>query len=121
MATVKEVLIKARELIAEPEHWCQGWYGKDENGDEVTFFEDSDKTVKFCSLGAVRKVLHQEPGLRSWGPEYEEIRDGAIQAIAKCEKPDADSLAAEEVVINFNDTKTHEEVIAAFDCAIAKL
>ena len=116
MTTVKDVLIKARAVIAEPEHWCKGWYSKDQTGDEVTNIADP-RAYMFCSLGAIKKVLSEEV---VYGGGYLNLQDEVVTALATCENPDAKDLP-EETVINFNDTKEHADVIAAFDCAIKSL
>lgn len=98
--TTLEVLRKAREVIANPEHWTRGAYAKDVNGNEVNF---AGKTAcKFCAAGAI---------FRAHGGNY------AIQALT------AELPKTSNTVITFNDwsRRKHSEVLALYDRAIATL
>jgi hypothetical protein len=53
MPTVKEILVKARELIALPEHWCQGIEASDLN--RPCSINDPAAN-RFCLGGAVNKA-----------------------------------------------------------------
>ena len=46
-----QIVERARELIADEQHWCRHHLGEDVNG--VAVSATSAKAVKRCSLGAV--------------------------------------------------------------------
>lgn len=98
--TPKEVLIAARALISDPGKWTRGDYAIDKDGKTVSVL--SQDATCWCALGAIRKAGHyycdrNEPAL---------FLERAIFG----EKIDFIDV--------FNDSHTHEEVIAAFDRAI---
>ena len=47
---VLAALWRARDLIADPDHWCQGAGAMDENG--IGIPEDDPTAVRWCALGA---------------------------------------------------------------------
>lgn len=110
--TELEILRGMRELIADPEHWTQGAYatstphrGKAPNGSAIALDEsvsvDSPDAKCFCLIGAWSKVTGE--------PQYHVPLQLLLGECINRSDPAA-----------FNDTHTHEEVIAALDCAIAK-
>lgn len=98
--TALDILIKARELISDPERWTQGAYAKDSSGREVY---DSDAAVCWCGIGALRRVA---------GYDYLS-RSKAIDFLHKTARE-----AGFDYFQDFNDSSTHAEVLAAFDRAI---
>lgn len=112
MLTTKEVLQRARAVIDEPEHWCQGWFAQDRIGNNTR--PDMFDAFAFCSIGAIRKVLYDEE-IHSVMDEVE-----AILALALCVEK-SESLDRAATVVTFNDSNDHKAVLAAFDCAINKL
>jgi hypothetical protein len=46
-----EILRAARERIADPERWCQGYYARDPNGAEVE--PDDVQACKWCAVGSL--------------------------------------------------------------------
>ena len=103
--TTKEVLIAARDLIAEPEHWIKGAMAKRTRGSRVRLDSDHPDATCFCLLGAVvcaagvgKLILEDaEDTLRVWLPAN---YNGQIS--------------------DFNDARstTHADVLAVLDCAI---
>ncbi len=93
-----EVLRKAKELIGTPERWTQGVSAKNADGWGVESTDSS--AVCFCSQGAIRAT-----NAPSRYAAYRMFRD-------------ANGLSG---IVGFNDTegRTHAEVMAAFDKAIA--
>lgn len=101
------VLKKARELITPPEKWTTEDYGKDLRGMPISGCNFAlcvqEGTVScFCSLGAIRAA----GGFFSDNNEVTDVLE---------------SIVGEWEVDTFNDTHTHEEVLALFDQGIAKL
>lgn len=92
-----EVLRAARALIDTPEKWTQGCYAKDAKGNGLPP-EDED-AVCFCASGALR---HVDVDVDVCWPAF-----------------DALGLAVGGNIIEFNDSHSHADVLAAFDRAIA--
>lgn len=103
--TPKEILIKARELIADPEHWIQGVNAQDADESEVD--PEDETAVCFCMAGA---LLHVGAGDAAFRIEAHAALVRAAQATCGLISP-------------FNDDpdRTHADVLAAFDKAIAGL
>lgn len=92
--SVKEILIKAKELINTPEKWMQEDYHND------------DKTC-FCTIGAVAHVSGVCNGSAVKCPATDYLRN-AVES----------ELKQFDTVAVYNDTHTHADVMAMFDKAI---
>lgn len=99
--TIAEILEAAKAKIANPENWTQGYYAKDENGDELLGNEPD--AVCFCGYGAIEAVTDTVHMGKGWPKEAEDALDAAAGKNFPC----------------FNDERTHAEVLAVFDKAIA--
>ena len=53
--TTRELLLKAREIIAKPEHWSKGANCRDADGEPCHPSDDS-KAVSWCLYGAVDRI-----------------------------------------------------------------
>lgn len=98
-----EVLMKARELIAEEQHWCRRHFARDKHGAAVPYA--SAQACQFCSLGAVYAV---------------EEADGYEGMHSATEWLDKVANRCGATMISFNDsrTTTHADVLRVFDEAI---
>lgn len=105
MTTPADIVRRARNLISDPEHWCQGSWAKDKNGSNLRFCDDD--AVSFCAAGALGRA-GSEAGCDTFLPH--EIYDTLDRVIGR-----GGSLTA------FNDDHTHAEVIALFDQTIELL
>ena len=99
MTQVVKLLKDARNLIAKRENWTQDDFAKTADGNGV--YSKSDEAVCWCSLGALTK---------SSPPD----EDKQIKNLAKLLL----SEAMDSPITTFNDSHTHEEVLAAWDKAI---
>lgn len=105
-----EILKLARERIANPENWTQGYFARDAQDREVDL--KSPKACSFCSIGAVKAASPE-----NLDPE---IESEACQALRQ-------TIAAEFVipssVVAFNDAhyRKHEDVLRLFDATIERL
>lgn len=101
---VLEILVKARELIATPERWTQGAYGRF-LGDTFTAERvvTAEHVESFCLIGAC---------LRASGDADLVLDDSRLSALG---------LGSYGQVLIFNDEHTHAEVLARLDAAISKL
>lgn len=99
-----EVLIKAREIIADPKRWTQGWYAKDCDG-VMTDSMNAD-AVCWCSMGALTKAAH--------AIDNREAKYLATRVLADV----IDQKFVAYSVLDYNDHHSHEEVLQMFDKAI---
>ena len=99
--TPADILRAAKARIATPERWTRGTMARDEDGNGVASV--SDHACAWCSLGA----MEAEAGASTRARVY------AIRALNRAidNKP----------IDDWNDApgRTHAEVLAAFDRAIA--
>lgn len=118
-STVAGILRDARALIAEPRFWIQGGLSAVLKGSAETYEHVIHPRARcFCMQGAVCKALGMQHIPDHPGPRY----NHAIGAL----KHAIDTFSADHEffeVANFNDDPrtTHEEVLAVFDMAIARL
>lgn len=96
-----EILIKARDLIADPAQWTQHANARDEEGISTNTF--SEQATCWCSDGALVKASNQ--------PENHSEYQRAGAALKEA--------AGGQSYVEFNDTHTHAEVMTMFDTAIA--
>lgn len=101
-----ELLTKARELISTPERWYQGGFGCDAEGRTVSAGAVAEGAAcKWCSYGAIITAGQNTGSLEALSALEAVIRDGNNDV----------------AVGPWNDApeRTHAEVLAAFDRAIA--
>lgn len=105
--TTREILIAARALIATPERWTQGDRARDAAGAPIDPCDP--RAVCWCISGA----------LEAADPSGSDM-DGFIGAALALEKVIV-GLGHRAAIGDFNDApeRTHAEVLAAFDKAIA--
>ena len=98
-----ELLIKAKAVIADPKHWTKGWYAHNAEGQDVGPAEPD--AVCWCSLGALKKVAHEENA------------NGACFAATEYLAVVSDEYGYSGIP-DFNDNSSHEAVMKAWDKAI---
>lgn len=104
--TPKEILIAARAKIEEPERWTQGKFALSPLANQVK--PTSRRAVCWCSLGAIAAVTHDDPN---------DVNDDVYWILQRAMRlPDGVMAVA---VWNDAPGRTHAEVLAAFDRAIA--
>ena len=96
------VLTRARELISEERHWCRGMYAR------AWFFlpvrPEFKAARRYCALGAIMRAAH-------------ELQLPTSRASAALKRQTG------SLIPNWNDSprRSHAEVLAAFDGALAGL
>ncbi len=100
--TPKETLTGARKLIENQQRWTQGAWGRDEDGNLVSY--TSEHAVCWCSEGALKVVS---------GGRWE-LYSGARIALERALSAQGEATS----LTGFNDTHNHNEVLALFDKAI---
>lgn len=100
--TTLQLLLKARALIADPAHWCQGSAAQTGDGFKCDF--DAPYAARWCALGAIAKVCREQR--KDWSP----LAQVLTQTIG----------AGGTTLISMNDNRTHQDVLALFDGAIER-
>jgi hypothetical protein len=100
---VRRVLTTAKALIADPSKWLKGAHKHDDC---------------YCSLGAVSEAAKT---LESSAVVADALYVPARDALADAMFCGGDAHGSYDVITSFNDepARTHEEVMSAFDRAIA--
>ena len=94
--SVKQELINAKALIANPENWTQSCLAR--NAGDMFVNVNDPSACKFCALGALRKAGTHEDA-------YMKLADAAFKAGFKG-------------IVALNDHGLHEDVMEMFDKAI---
>jgi len=122
--TTKELLIAARALIADPEHFTQRWFaaradGSTESKEGYSLEINDPEATRFCSLGALYHVA---------GETSEEAYEAA-RALKKAAWPIIRHHGDEATVrsngkdpsVYVTDKYGHAAALAMYDAAIAAL
>lgn len=100
---VADVLLAARDLISDPEHWTQGTLCRDVHGDRSNI--DDPETHSYCAIGALHAVLGD---VAQFHHRVNSVKD-ALRGALPIDGPP---------IHVFNDEHTHAEVMELFDTAI---
>lgn len=95
--TPKEILIAARAKIADREHWTTGAFARAKDG--LTRRPDNVDAVCWCSIGAIESI-----------GDWRAVENSNAKILLR--------LAVGGSAVGFNDSHTHDEVLAVFDKAI---
>lgn len=94
---------RARELIADPEHWCRGSYARGKGGVSVSVGDSSAR--RYCAMGALILAAWEITGDVNRG-------DGLAYNAAKI-------VSKTGSLVFVNDHQGHAAVLALLDKAIA--
>jgi hypothetical protein len=99
--TPKEVLVKARKIIADPKRFTKGVYARDASGVECSAQDGAAR--QFCSIGATYRVeLSEAASQAKWM-----LNDKALLLFKRC-------------VVDVNDGPDgRRKMLKVFDAAIA--
>ena len=100
MDQVKKNLQKVRELLADPEHWMQGYSARRANGHHT--YPEDPQAVSWCLFGALRKVT--SPGR-------------CDEELFRLKEAHGD---VSTIYWNDHPLRKHEEVVALLDWLIAE-
>jgi hypothetical protein len=98
-----QIVERARELIADEQHWCRRHFGEDANGFPAS--PTSPSAIKWCGLGALIAAAYQ----------LTHNADAAYQVGYQVLRPRYGSAT----LIHINDVRGHAAVLALFDEVIA--
>lgn len=101
----RQIVERARALIATPQTWTQGEFARDAHGEPVSW--RSPKAVQFCLWGALNRVAYEMTGDR-----YQSV--GLADHAAAALRDGVRSLSG------VNDRGTHTEVLALFEKYLQK-
>jgi len=108
------ILKSARDIIAQEENWCQGFYCRKANGDYISLCLWKSAN-QFCPYGALY-VASTEDGTRKMNTEIvEKAARFLTEHIPRPRKTTFHSLT------EYNDEHTHDEMLTVFDLAIKSL
>lgn len=120
MNAVAQNLSAARELIADPLNYTTGTLARTETG--LTADVQAPLAARFCALGAITKVTGAPNGHPMQFEDFP-ILGKAVRILATVIAPywltNGDYADPSEVVTEFGDTADHEDILAAYDNAIA--
>jgi hypothetical protein len=109
---MRDILIRARELIADEDHWLQSVYSNGPLADPTTNC--------FCLVGAVNRATLEKLGLEN----FEDMDENVV--ICEAERSNTalnrlQSLLSDDIP-EFNDSPdtTHADVLELLDAAIAQ-
>jgi hypothetical protein len=97
------IMERAREVIADPEHWCRGSFARGRGGVSVSVGDVSAR--RYCAIGAIILAALEITG------DTSRARELACSVATKI------SETGSLVVVN--DHQGHAAVLALFDKAIA--
>lgn len=100
-----ELLIQAQDKIRDPKNWTRDHYALDAEGNSVSRY--SEAAVCFCSLGALEALFD---GTDERESDVRRARDFLYDAAAMLTE-------TQESVAQYNDTRTHAEVMAMWEKA----
>ena len=98
-----QIVERARELIADEQHWCRRHFGEDAHGFPVS--PTSPSAIKWCGLGAVIAAAYQLTH------DYHVTHRLGHEALRPHYSP--------ATLIYLNDIRGHTAVLALFDEVIA--
>jgi hypothetical protein len=101
----KQVLINARALIADPDHWTRSFLGCTEAGHPVAWYDPS--AAKWCAVGAIYRGAYELVG----------DPDQATLIGAKVVKSISALWRCGGLMIT-NDVRGHAAILAKFDRAL---
>jgi hypothetical protein len=102
---MRRIYRDARALIADPEHWTRGAMARDaKEGPWNTVRPLAPEAVSWCAYGALQKA-----------------QDGYHLSVMEELTSYMSRTLGASGVIHWNDTSTHEEVLAGFDRVIESL
>lgn len=110
-----EILKATRQLLAGRERWTKLAYARSAKvGSTVEPRAPvlSSDAVCFCLSGAIHRVAGKKPG--NWAPEHLELPSELLAPLG---------FVSEAALTTWNDLhiRTHDQVLARLDAAIAKL
>jgi hypothetical protein len=102
----RQIIERARALIATPATWTQGEFARDASGERVSW--RSSEAVQFCVWGALNRAAYDTTGDRR---QSITLADHAARAL----RAGVTSLSGT------NDSGTHGDVLAIFDTYLKQL
>lgn len=106
--TIKEGLIKTREIILDPIHWTQKYFARNSDGEFVEPLQGG--AVCWCLSGALCKSIR----------EYN-VFNAAFDFLSHKLNPNYNPHVDLNPIVVFNDTHTHQEIINFLDESINEL
>jgi len=109
-----DILKAARDLIADPSRWAQGYFARTETGESCASY--CEKASCWCLWGAILKVCGFSAHTQTT-PEVEAAL-GLLDRAARCLYPDSWRINMPRYFAVVNDDQDHAGVLALTDLAI---
>lgn len=118
--TPKQILIAARDLIADPAHWTRETVARDKRGRPTEPYNPN--ACQFCALGALTAVFYQANPLALTAGQVNELDRVHEQAKRALRIAGEAGFGIRSFTIStVNDRFGHEATLEMFDAAIAAL
>jgi hypothetical protein len=113
--SLKENIIAVRELLTDPDHWCQGRMSQDEFGHYAN--HSSPQAASWCMMGAICRVTNFNAII---GREFTELKNFLEMCLPDDHFKEMDLVKRIEA---WNDcgNRTHQEILDFLDGVIAIL
>ncbi len=111
---IKQLLIRARTKIENPEQWQKQFWAMDADG--MPCDEASEQACSFCAYGAVKNVLWNSGRASVWW-----MSPGLELARKSLEAQIPDGYPKSLVLYNDSAGVTHQSILKLFDRAIESL
>lgn len=116
-AVVRDIIVKARELLGDKSHWTKRAYARNARYKEVT--ARSHLARSYCSIGALIRATMDVQGVCFLGSEQSRgALDVLCGALPQTYREVLHGFGGVSV-FNDADTTKHADVLALFDRAIA--
>jgi hypothetical protein len=103
----RQVIRRAREIIADPAHWLEGHFAVDAMGGRCT--PACSAAVRFCAIGALWRAASEII------PDAEKAQHAANTVVDALEH----LQGSYQSLKNVNDRRGHKAVLEIFDKALA--
>ena len=118
----QDILVKARELISDEDHWIQGEYGKDAEGLSIVEQNRLKDATCFCAMGAILRatqLIQEDDFITVPSKVWEELNWKGRRVHSEFRRTYS-NFRGIDPLITFNDTHSHKEVLELFDAMIAE-
>ena len=131
----RQILQRARDILADPNRWTRDALARDKSGDQ--YWPREGEAVRFCMLSAIERagtdcgikgnadplvIAAQRHLAATINPRWLSLwRKNHPTSIGEPWQDEQEDLGAHSVVAGFYDRRTHEQVLAKFDKALEKV
>lgn len=118
--STKQLIEEARELIKNPDNWCQEAFSRDKTGKPVSSWKE--EAIKFCAIGALYRVspyATDKDLFSKIDPDSLKQKDNHNNTFDVLQKTSKRLFG--QLVQNINDTTGHADIMKIYDETIKEL